>query len=411
MYPWGNESPDCSRLNYSHYNGSSYQFCVGDTTQVRSYPSGASPYGAMDMAGNVYEWVDDWYQFDYYDVSPDSNPPGPVSGTYKLLRGGSFNYTWPYVRAAARSLAYYPGGRNYYVGFRCAGAAPEPPCPITLTLQSPQINNLGVTVSGTVTSTCSTITRLNWQWGDGAGDDQWFPASHTYAISDTYRITATAYNDLGNTQVQATTFTLLCGANGSGLRGDYYGFGPASAPPSWTSAYLLHSRIDPQVNFSWSGSPASPYVPANKFMVRWRGQVQPLYSETYTFWTRSDDGVKLWVNGQQLVSNWTNHFATWNSGTIDLVACQKYDIVMEFYDNSSGAVAVLKWESAHQADEVIPSANLYPGDPLPPPTRTPTPTPMVMAKPANTLMPTNTPMATGTPTVTPTPTFTPANTP
>jgi hypothetical protein len=78
-------------------------------------------------------------------------------------------------------------------------------CPIALTLQSPQANNLGVTISGTVASACSTITRLNWQWGDGVGNDQWFPASHTYAISGTYRITATAYNNLGQTKVQTTT--------------------------------------------------------------------------------------------------------------------------------------------------------------------------------------------------------------
>jgi len=78
-------------------------------------------------------------------------------------------------------------------------------CPIALTLQSPQVNNLAVTVGGTVASACSTITRLNWQWGDGVGNDQWFPAGHTYAISGTYRITATAYNNLGQTKVQTTT--------------------------------------------------------------------------------------------------------------------------------------------------------------------------------------------------------------
>jgi formylglycine-generating enzyme required for sulfatase activity len=55
---------------------------------VGSYPQGTSPYGALDMTGNVWEWVNDWWQSDYYSVSPDENPPGPTTGTYKVLRGG-----------------------------------------------------------------------------------------------------------------------------------------------------------------------------------------------------------------------------------------------------------------------------------------------------------------------------------
>ena len=115
MYPWGNESPACSRLNYN--------WCTGDTTQVGSYPSGASPYGVMDMAGNVWEWVNDWYQSNYYSVSPYSNPPGPSSGTYKVLRGGSFIHNWRVVRVAYRNY-YTPDGRYCNIGFRCAAASP-----------------------------------------------------------------------------------------------------------------------------------------------------------------------------------------------------------------------------------------------------------------------------------------------
>ena len=83
--------------------------------------------------------------------------------------------------------------------------ATEETCPIDLTLQAPQVSHLTVTANGTATSDCSTITRINWQWGDGQGDDQWFPASHTYAVPGTYSITATAYNDLGDTEVANTT--------------------------------------------------------------------------------------------------------------------------------------------------------------------------------------------------------------
>ena len=124
-YPWGDADPDCTKLNYLHFNGVFDVYCHIDTTQVGSYPAGISPYGALDMAGNVWEWVADWYQAEYYSTyPPDSwpgNPTGPTSGTYKVIRGGAWNSKWNYVRSARR-YNNAPVISDNNLGFRCAAS-------------------------------------------------------------------------------------------------------------------------------------------------------------------------------------------------------------------------------------------------------------------------------------------------
>lgn len=114
VYPWGNALPTCGLANC---RVSSY--CVGDTTSVGSYPAGASPYGALDMAGNAWEWVGDWYSSSYYYQSPPSNPTGPAAGTDKVIRGGSWQYR-AYGQEVARRPHLVPSGWGYDNGFRCA---------------------------------------------------------------------------------------------------------------------------------------------------------------------------------------------------------------------------------------------------------------------------------------------------
>ena len=115
IYPWGDSAPDCSLLN----SAPNFTPCVGDTTQVGSYPSGASPYGALDMAGNVYEWVSDWHSEDYYSQSPARNPAGPASGEMRVVRGGSWNLNDLGIRSSHRQVIH-PWGIAVTVGFRCA---------------------------------------------------------------------------------------------------------------------------------------------------------------------------------------------------------------------------------------------------------------------------------------------------
>lgn len=116
-YPWGDATPDCSLANFAPNS-----MCVGDTSAAGSYPSGASPYGALDMAGNVWEWVNDWGQPDYYSISPYSNPTGPTTGTYRLVRGGDWRYGdgGDTLRVASRAYTVTSTPQSDQLGFRCA---------------------------------------------------------------------------------------------------------------------------------------------------------------------------------------------------------------------------------------------------------------------------------------------------
>lgn len=113
-FPWGNVEPTNKHLNFN-------QKWIGERTlmPVGSYESGKSPYGVYDMAGNVWEWVNDWYDAKYYEKSPAKNPPGPASGTKKVIRGAGWQNETPTVRIFTR-VDSDPTIRNESTGFRCA---------------------------------------------------------------------------------------------------------------------------------------------------------------------------------------------------------------------------------------------------------------------------------------------------
>ena len=118
IYTWGNDAPNKTLLNYN--------LDVGDTTAVGSYPKGASPYGALDMAGNAWQWVADWYSDAYYQNSPTSNPLGPDSGQCRVLRGGSWDITQYHIGSANRSYADPEANPSFDYSFRCSRSSTSP---------------------------------------------------------------------------------------------------------------------------------------------------------------------------------------------------------------------------------------------------------------------------------------------
>jgi formylglycine-generating enzyme required for sulfatase activity/serine/threonine protein kinase len=112
-YPWGNQTPECNLVNFGGDEG-----CVADTSEVGAYPDGASPYGVMDMSGNVWEWVADWYDETYYANGPLENPTGPEDGQQRVLRGGSWYKFANAIRVSFREVNV-PEGRWNHLGFRC----------------------------------------------------------------------------------------------------------------------------------------------------------------------------------------------------------------------------------------------------------------------------------------------------
>lgn len=128
---------------------------------------------------------------------------------------------------------------------------------------------------------------------------------------------------------------------------------------------LRFTRTDPQVDFAWgTGSPHGGIQP-DTFSVRWTGQVISFAAGTYTFCTLSDDGVRLWVNGVQLVNNWTDHSEQQNCGTIQLQPTVLYPITMEYYERGGGATARLLWTEPGGVQSAIPPYRLFPLNPQP----------------------------------------------
>lgn len=203
---------------------------------------------------------------------------------------------------------------------------------------------------------------------NGTGDTfkgQQFTASFdldTLAEDTTYYWRLDGYEADGTTQHAGPVWQFSTAGQGGGLKAEYYTYSVSTPPTPAEKAFgewdIWTTRVDPQINSNFESDPVDG-LGSDRFSIKWTGEVEVAFSEPYTFVTKTDDGLKLWVNGQLLITNWTNHGDTFDSSkAIDLEAGQRYTIEMWYYENTGGAIAELYWESPSTPRQLIPQGAL-----------------------------------------------------
>ncbi len=136
-----------------------------------------------------------------------------------------------------------------------------------------------------------------------------------------------------------------------GALGEYYNNQDLADQPVLT-------RVDYAIDFPMQDGSPHPLINNDGFSIRWTTDLEPPFTETYTFITVTDDGVRLWVNDELIIDDWKDHASTENTGTIDLVAGQKVPLIMEYYEGGAGATVSLSWQSPSISREVVPACVL-----------------------------------------------------
>jgi PA14 domain/Bacterial Ig-like domain (group 3)/Ig-like domain from next to BRCA1 gene/CHAP domain len=197
-----------------------------------------------------------------------------------------------------------------------------------------QWRKAGSNISG---ATASSYSLSNVQVADGD--------FYSVVVSNTGGNVTSANAQLVITQTSYATGT------GTGLQGDYY--------DNLDFTQYRLSETNAQVNFDWGTGSPDPSIGNTTYSIRWTGAVQPLYTQTYTFYTTTDDGVRLWVNGTLLIDHWVDQSATEWSGSIALIAGTSNSIKMEYYQGVGTASAALSWSAPSQLKQLIPATQLY----------------------------------------------------
>ncbi len=181
-------------------------------------------------------------------------------------------------------------------------------------------------------------------------DDDNFQGTSHVVTSDNSELENGWWNDRVSSFI-VSTFEDDGVSYGDGLLGYYYN--------GMDFESFVDTKVVGTIDFEWGyGSPFEG-VNGDEFSVRWVGEIQPRYSETYTFHITSDNGRRVWINDQLIIDEWVDDWGVTYTGSIELEADQKYDIKIEYFEYGGGANCRFEWSSPSQALEIVPQSRLY----------------------------------------------------
>jgi PA14 domain/Chitobiase/beta-hexosaminidase C-terminal domain len=328
-------------------------------TSQNPYPynfPGATPSVSANGTNDGIVWA---IQADAYDVSGPAvlhayNATNVALELYysQQVNGGVRDNPGPAVKFSVPTIAngkVYVGTQNSLTVFGT-----------NLYVAMPVISPAGGNFTNSITVTITTTTAgANIHYTlDGSVPTTNSPLySAPFAVTQTAGLQARAF-EIGGVDSDIALATFVSSnsiGTGTGLTGAYF----SNQLTNFLGTPTL-TETDATVNFNWGGGTPVAGVSATNFTVRWTGAVQPQFDGAYTFYTTTDDGARLWVNGQLLVDEWVTQPATTWSGSVALAAGQKYPVTMEYFQATGGSSAQLAWSSAAQMSEIIPQSQLYP---------------------------------------------------
>jgi glucose/arabinose dehydrogenase len=269
---------------------------------------------------------------------------GATSGSFTIPRTGEFaTNVWYRIHLTVRDPA----------GLTHTTTRDIVPQLTTLSFASTP-SGLGLTLDGIPLTTPASVQSVVGMTRTLGAPSPQVLGGTTYAFS-AWSDGGAATHDVNAPATNTTyTATYTPTASGGGLSGQYFDNQDFTTPRI--------TRVDPTLNFDWGSGSPDPSVGSDTFSVRWTGTITPRFSQAYTLYTTSDDGIRVTFNGTVLINNFTDHSPTENSGvTPVLTAGQAYPILIEYYENGGGAVARLSWSSSSEPKQIVPSTQLSPG--------------------------------------------------